>query len=145
MRRCGLTLVAAVVVAAIGLLVLPAPAGAHHSPSTFFDMTKTVEIQGVVTKWEFRNPHPILHVEVTDQNGTNTWLLQFHNVTTMTRRGVTAETFLPGTVIKAMGAPSRVPGTYGMNANVVVMPDGREIKEGAGGATLNIPGVTNPY
>jgi hypothetical protein len=32
-----------------------------------------------------------------------------------------------------------------MNANVVVMPDGREIKEGAGGATLEIPGVNNPY
>jgi hypothetical protein len=32
-----------------------------------------------------------------------------------------------------------------MNANVVVMPDGREIKEGAGGATLNIPGVSAPY
>jgi hypothetical protein len=28
---------------------------------------------------------------------------------------------------------------------VVVMPDGREIKEGAGGATLDIPGVKNPY
>ena len=133
------------VIAAAVFLLLPALAGAHHSPSTFFDLTKSVEIQGVVTKWEFRNPHPILYVEVADEHGKNTWLLQFHNVTTMTRRGVTAQTFPVGIVVKAIGAPSRVPGTYGMNANVVVMPDGREIKEGAGGATLDIPGVNDRY
>lgn len=143
MRPCAWPLAGAVVI--VAALVLPPVVSAHHSPSTFFDLTKTVEIQGVVTKWEFRNPHPILYVEVTDEHGKNTWLLQFHNVTTMTRRGVTAQTFPVGTVVKAVGAPSRVPGTYGMNANVVVMPDGREIKEGAGGATLNIPGVSAPY
>jgi hypothetical protein len=106
-------------------------------------MSKTVEIQGVVTEWEFK--HPILHVEVTDASGKNVWLLQFHNVLTMQRRGVNAETFHPGMVIKAVGAPSRVPGTYGMNANLVVLPNGREIKEGAGGGTLNIPGVNSQY
>lgn len=41
--------------------------------------------------------------------------------------------------IKAQGPPSRAPGTYGMNADVVVMPDGREIKAGGGGGTLDIP------
>jgi hypothetical protein len=133
------------VIAVAALLLLPAGAGAHHSPSTFFDLTKSVEIQGTVTKWEFRNPHPILYVEVTDEQGKHTWLLQFHNVTTMTRRGVTAQTFPVGIVVKAAGAPSRVPGEYGMNANLVVLPDGREIREGAGGGTLNIPGVNNPY
>jgi|SRR5688572_22357641 len=143
MRPCAWPLAAAVVI--VAALVLPPVVSAHHSPSTFFDLTKTVEIQGVVTKWEFRNPHPILYVEVTDEHGKNTWLLQFHNVTTMTRRGVTAQTFPVGIAVKAVGAPSRVPGTYGMNANVVIMPDGREIKEGAGGATLSIPGVSDPY
>jgi hypothetical protein len=144
MKRFAVPLAAAVMVMTAGLLVPPRVV-AHHSPSTFFDLTKSVEIQGVVTKWEFRNPHPILYVDVTDEHGTNTWLLQFHNVTTMTRRGVTAQTFPVGIVVKATGAPSRVPGTYGMNANVVIMPDGREIKEGAGGATLSIPGVNDPY
>ena len=143
MTRCALPVV--IVLVTVGLLWGVPDVDAHHSPSTFFDLTKSVEIQGVVTKWEFRNPHPILYVEVADEHGKNTWLLQFHNVTTMTRRGVTAQTFPVGIVVKAIGAPSRVPGTYGMNANVVIMPDGREIKEGAGGATLNIPGVNNPY
>lgn len=139
------TLPVVIVLVTVGLVWRAPGVDAHHSPSTFFDLTKSVEIQGVVTKWEFRNPHPILYVEVADEHGKNTWLLQFHNVTTMTRRGVTAQTFPVGIVVKAIGAPSRVPGTYGMNANVVIMPDGREIKEGAGGATLNIPGVNNPY
>ena len=107
-----------------------------------------MEIQGTVTKWEFRNPHPILYVEVTDEHGKNTWLLQFHNVTTMTRRGVTAQTFPPGIVIKAIGAPSRVPaGTsdccVAWKASAVawrMSPAPRRVKSVAGGRDVEADG-----
>jgi hypothetical protein len=83
---------------------------------------------------------------VTETNGQkNVWLLSFHNTSAMKRLGVTAETFSPGMAIKAVGPPSRVPGTYGMNADLVVLPDGREIRGGAGGGTLALPGVQSEY
>jgi hypothetical protein len=128
------------VVVLAALMLLTVRVTAHHSQAPFYDLSKTVEIQGTVVQWEFRNPHPILHVEVADPSGKkNVWLLSFHNTTAMRRLGVTAETFTPGMVVKASGPPSRVPGTYGLNADVVVLPSGREIKAGAGGGTLEIP------
>ena len=53
----------------IGVLVaLSVPAMAHHS-STMFDTSKTVTVEGVVTKWELTNPHSWLHVEVKGKDG----------------------------------------------------------------------------
>jgi hypothetical protein len=55
--------------AAAGLHVLTAPASAHHAEAPFYDVEKTVETRGVVTKWEFRNPHPFLY-SVARADGT---------------------------------------------------------------------------
>jgi hypothetical protein len=138
MKRCVALLVASVLGVPAGLLLLTVRADAHHSQTPFFDMTKKAEIQGVVVKWDFRNPHPLLHVEVTEPNGTkNVWILTFHNVAMMRRAGVDAGTFPVGMVVKASGPPSRVPGTHGMNAALVILPDGRQLKEGAGGGELD--------
>jgi carboxyl-terminal processing protease len=68
MRRI-LFLFPAAAVAATILQGLSVPVGAHHSEAPFYDSDKTVEISGVVTSWVFRNPHPFLHVEVTDDKG----------------------------------------------------------------------------
>jgi DNA/RNA endonuclease YhcR with UshA esterase domain len=138
-RRCSLW-AATALAAAAGLVALAAQADAHHSQAPFYDLSRTVEIQGTVLQWEFRNPHPILHLEVADPAGQkNVWLLSFHNTTAMRRLGVTADTFKAGMVVKAAGPPSRVPGTYGLNADLVFLPAGREIKAGAGGGTIEIP------
>src|SRR5689334_16143523 len=113
--RHRLSIPAAAVLVAAGVAMLTGRVSAHHSQAPFYDLSKTVQIQGVVKEWEFRNPHPILHVDVVDQAGkTNEWLLTFHNVTSLRRLGITKETFAPGMTVKAQGPPSRQPGTYGM-------------------------------
>jgi hypothetical protein len=53
--------VAAVVVA----LTLGSTSAAHHSPAVF-DLRKEVTLTGVITAFQFRNPHLYLHLEVTD-------------------------------------------------------------------------------
>jgi hypothetical protein len=48
---------------------------AHHSLSGVYDIRKTAELTGVVTKVAFVNPHGAMHVEV-DKDGTKTeWIL----------------------------------------------------------------------
>ena len=59
-------------------------------------------------------------------------------MTALKRLGITKDTFAPGMTIKAQGPPSRQPGTYGMNTDSITLPDGREIKQGAGGGVLDI-------
>ena len=58
-----------VVFATVGVLLPIDRADAHHSASVFFNRDRIVEIQGVITRWSFTNPHPILMVEVTEPDG----------------------------------------------------------------------------
>jgi hypothetical protein len=56
-------------------LITSGAALAHHSLSGVYDIRKTGELTGVITKVAFTNPHGTMHVEV-DQDGTKTeWIL----------------------------------------------------------------------
>ena len=57
--RRGISAAAAIVV--VGLLVKAVPAVAHHSNALFYDPARTVEAQGPVTKFIFKNPHAFLY------------------------------------------------------------------------------------
>lgn len=56
--------------AAVMVLVFAAlPAWGHHAVKAQFDMYKPIELTGVLTKMEWINPHPYMHLDVTDENG----------------------------------------------------------------------------
>ena len=94
---------------------------AHHSQAAAFQMDQWVEIEGVVQRWLFRNPHPVLFVEVIAENDEPvTWQIEFPPATVLAKRGWTPETFVPGQEIAARGHPSRAPGTYGMAAGAQI-------------------------
>ena len=62
--RHRLVIVSAV---AIGLL-LPVPLVAHHG-SAAFDTGKKVTVKGIVKEWVYSNPHCLLRLEVTGEDG----------------------------------------------------------------------------
>lgn len=101
---------------AIVLLGLPLlTATAHHSVAPFFDQGTTLRLTGVVQRWIFKNPHPVLVVEVADESGgAVAWQVHFAPATALAKRGWTAETFRPGDRVIATGHPSRQPGTHGL-------------------------------
>ena len=135
MRRI-FVLLPAVVVAATIVQGLDVPVGAHHSEAPFYDSDKTVEIRGVVTSWVFRNPHPFLHVDVTDDKGvTNDWALEFVGPVRLIKVGWSAKTFVPGEIVSAKGHPSRAAGTFGLSPLSVSTADGQVIPgSGRGGS-----------
>jgi len=135
MRRI-LFLFPAAVVAATILHGLNMPVVAHHAEAPFYDSDKTVEIRGVVTSWIFRNPHPFLHVEVTDEKGAkNDWVLEFVGPVRLIKVGWSAKTFVPGETVSATGHPSRAPGTFGLSPLSVSRADGKVIPgSGRGGS-----------
>jgi hypothetical protein len=60
---------------------------AHHSLSGVYDIRKTAELTGVVTKVAFVNPHGAMHVEV-DKDGTKTeWILTTGSANTLQSLG----------------------------------------------------------
>jgi len=99
--------------AALGLaalLLTPAvPAAAHHGQVGLFDEAKVVELKGIVKKWSLVNPHPILVLEVTDQNGAKAdWDVYFGPSAAgpLRRQGYTPETFRPGETVIVKAHPS---------------------------------------
>ncbi len=46
-------------------------AAAHHSAPPHFDLEKTVQLQGTVTKFEFANPPGYVFFAVTGADGVN--------------------------------------------------------------------------
>lgn len=134
MRRLLLLLTA--ILATVAFQWVTLPAGAHHAEAPFYDLNRNVEIKGVVTKWQFRNPHPFLFVEVTDEKGARTeWVIEFVGAVRLAKVGWSAKTFTPGETVTVSGHPSRAEGTYGISSASVARADGKIIPgSGRGGA-----------
>jgi hypothetical protein len=123
----------AVGMATMTLLVVAASTGtvAHHASAAFYDDSKRVEITGDVTRFLFRNPHSFLYVDVEDEDGqTVGWEIEMGTRVMMTRRGWSPDTIQVGDRIRAVGQPSRAPGTYGLCCAELTHPDGGRIGPG---------------
>ena len=117
-------------IAAAALLVAMAvPTIAHHASAPFYDPEKRVEAVGEVTRFVFRNPHSFLYVDAPADNGeTIHWEIEMGAAVSMSRRGWTPQTIQAGAQIKAVGQPSRAPGTFGMCCAELTNPDGTPIR-----------------
>jgi len=89
----------------IALASTGATAVAHHSLSSAYDVTRSISIEGVVTQFQFINPHPIVIVDVTRNGQTRPWRLEMDNRRELEAIGVTTATFKAGDRIIARGSP----------------------------------------
>ena len=120
-----------VIIGAVGVGALAAPVIAHHSSGPFYDPTKTVEIQGMVTKLHIKNPHSFLYVSVDEKGQKVEWQVEMGTGAQLVRNNLTVETLKPGTEIKVSGQPSRAEGSRGMCCIKTLMKaDGSAILRG---------------
>ena len=114
---------------AVVLAVLAFPAAAHHSFNVFFDMSRTIEIEGVVTSFRLVNPHAEMLVDVRDADGNPvTWRITARTGPAEARReGWVPEDFI-GRQVTVEGNPTRREGGTAMSAGVVTfLEDGRVV------------------
>ena len=114
---------------AIAIVLTGAPATAHHASAPFYDSTKSVEAVGTVTRFLFRNPHSFLFMDAEDASGeTIQWEIEMGTAVSMSRRGWSPDTITVGDHIRAVGQPSRAPGTHGVCCAELSRPDGNPIR-----------------
>ena len=109
--------------------VVAMPATAHHSFTVFFDMSRTVEIEGVVTSFRLVNPHAEMLVDVPGADGNPvTWRITARTGPAEAKReGWIPEEFV-GKQVKVEGNPTRREGGTAMSAGVVTfLDDGRVV------------------
>ncbi len=108
-------------------ILLVTAAQAHHSFAPHFDATKPVDITGVVTEFEQRNPHAYLHVRATDADGrVKEWRCESHGVTQLTRNGISPDMLAVGTELRITGSQHRRADNECF-FDTVHYPDGREL------------------
>lgn len=118
------------VVIGLGIVLAAVPALAHHAVAAQYDMDKPVEMTGTLKKMEFINPHSMLHLEVTNPDGSKTtWMFQTTAVAPLRQRGLARSG--PGSL--EPGATYTVKGFAARNGNpmgfmrTLVFPDKREL------------------
>lgn len=80
---------------------------AHHSDARY-DQTTVIGLQGVVTRYLWRNPHVTFYIEAEDANGnTVEWGVEIGSTPIMSRSGWTADLLAPGEVVTVQAHPDR--------------------------------------
>jgi hypothetical protein len=99
------TVVNALVAAA--LIAADSVATAHHSMAAF-DMTQTIALDGVVTRYEWANPHVYIWLAAPGANGeTVEWEVEGQPPSMLRRLGWSRDTLKVGDTIHATGNPAR--------------------------------------
>jgi hypothetical protein len=95
------------VLLACGLLLGAFTAEAHHSISGMYDTRDDVRIQGVVTQFEFINPHAFITVDVAQTGGAaQRWRIELDDRGELSEIGMTAQTLQPGDRVVVVGSPA---------------------------------------
>jgi len=107
---------AVLALAVAGAFVVGVPAYAHHSFAATYFEDKTLTIEGNVVEFDFRNPHSLLTLEVTDdgtgQGKTATWLAEWRSAGRLLNDGVSKDTLHPGDHVVVTGSPGHTAGEH---------------------------------
>jgi hypothetical protein len=107
-------------------LAIAQSAMAHHSIAGQFDMNTTLQLNGVVSRVDWANPHVYLYLDVNDAEGERTtWKLETLPVAMLRKAGITKQMLMNGERVVMEICPAR-DGTsrLGFILNVKY-PDGR--------------------
>ena len=118
------------VLAACGMLLAAVPAVAHHAVQAQYDFDKPIKFTGALLKMEWINPHSMMHLEVTNDDGSKTvWIFQTTAAAALRQRGLGRASeggFEVGKTYTALGFAARNGHSMGF-LREITMPDGRHI------------------
>jgi hypothetical protein len=114
-----------------GFLVAAVPGSAHHS-FVMFDTAKQVTLSGVVTSFEWTNPHTYIEIDVADSTGaTKHWSIELGSPSILHNSGWKHNTLATGDKVTLVINPLKNgnPGGLLLQAN---LEDGRKLGNGPG-------------
>jgi len=107
----------------LGTVAVAAPALAHHSFSATYEEGKTVELEGTLVQFMFRNPHAFVHVMAPDDKGVmQRWGVEWGGAGALAGQGVTRESLKPGDKVIITGNPGRNPADHRVRMRTLLRP-----------------------
>jgi Family of unknown function (DUF6152) len=113
------------------LFILSARAFAHHGAAAY-DMSKSVTVAGMITDFQFVNPHVLISMDVKDPSGkVEKWQGELTSPNHLARAGWTKSTLKPGDQVTLTGGPAKS-GSPTLWIRKITK-DGQEVSLGGGG------------
>ena len=120
-----------ILAACLALLTLASVTRAHHGTANY-DTNRTITVKGIVTAFNFENPHVLIFWEAKDDSGaTQQWQGELTSPNRLTRVGWSKNSVKPGDTISISGYPTKS-GSNQIWIQKVVMGDGQELSTGGG-------------
>jgi hypothetical protein len=110
---------------------------AHHGTGASYDGSKEITITGVVTQFNWHNPHAQIYFDVKDESGKVTgWGAELNSPGVLSAEGWTRTMFKPGDVITITLNPSKAGTPYGNTVrSKPILVGGKEVVPGRPGRT----------
>jgi hypothetical protein len=103
------------------------PLLAHHS-TAMYDMASPITVTGVVTRFEWTNPHAFIYLNVKDEKGVvQEWAIEMMSLNHLKSYGWARDLVKPGDVISCTGGRAKS-GLPTMLSSLMKLADGRMIK-----------------
>lgn len=116
-----------------GALVAVQPAQAHHAFAADYDVAKPLNLNGIVTKMDWENPHGYIHLDVKQPNGTvKHWTIETSAPSQLSRYGLKKADFVDGMTATVKGYQGKKDAALA-NGRTLVLKDGRSFYIGSVG------------
>ena len=103
-------------------------AHAHHSFSAYYLEADTVEFDGEVVEFQYKNPHSWVAVQGQDPFGkTVIYSAEWGSVSSLERQGILKNTLRPGDRVTIWVSPNRIPTDNRVRLKKIRLPDGRTL------------------
>jgi hypothetical protein len=89
--------------AALTALAAASQSYAHHPISAKFDTSKPMQLEGIVTFVDWRNPHAHVFVNVTNGGEILNWAIELESPVALRGSGWRADTLVPGDAVRVDG------------------------------------------
>jgi hypothetical protein len=122
MRSWVVVILAGVCVAGAG------SARAHHSYGALYIESDTIEIDGDVIEFQYKNPHSWIQIDARDPFGRRVvYAAEWGSVSALERQNVLKDTIKPGDHVRVWASPAKSPNDNRVHLKRIQLADGRQL------------------
>ena len=93
-----------------GVVILCAPLLGHHSFAVYYLEADTIEVEGEIIEFQYRNPHSWIHIVGQEPFGKpKTYAAEWTSTSALERNGITKNTLRAGDTVRIWASPGRDP------------------------------------